>query len=206
MVGAIRKGPNQLSGEFGYFETQYNKITHEKVEMAALCRNTAVASNTPAPLEIPRPALDPIPMIPKPEVRPSAPAHDSVPIKVSSNTVFIDVVLGGYPTRMVLDTGATRSVISYSLAQKIVQSGGGHWLGKSKSQIADGSIVEHWNIMIDEVRIGDHIIRNVPAEVQDQNNNSDMLLGFSTLNQIGAFTIDASKGELIFRTMELGVR
>jgi hypothetical protein len=103
MVGTIRKLANANTGEFSYFETLFNGRTHEKVEIGAQCTNTIVESNNPS--ETPHPA-------PAPEAKPG---HDSVPIFTDGRTVYIDVVLGGYPTRMVLDTGATHSVVSYSL-------------------------------------------------------------------------------------------
>jgi hypothetical protein len=46
---------------------------------------------------------------------------------------------------------------------------------------------------IDEVRIGNHTIQNVVAMALKNDGDGEMLLGFTTLNQIGPFTIDTRR-------------
>jgi hypothetical protein len=48
--------------------------------------------------------------------------------------------------------------------------------------MADGRVVEEPMIVVNEVRIGNHILHNVEASVMPGN---DMLLGFPVVNQIG---------------------
>jgi hypothetical protein len=79
-----------------------------------------------------------------------------------------------------------------------------HWLGSSTATLTNGSHEEVLNLMIDEVRIGNHTIHNVVVMALKNDGDGEMLLGFTTLNQIGPFTIDTRKQELIFR-MELGL-
>src|SRR4051812_9450642 len=57
----------------------------------------------------------------------SAAAADSVPIFPTNNgtSAMIDVVLGGQPLRMMLDTGATICLISEAIAGKIIRGGHG---------------------------------------------------------------------------------
>ena len=50
-------------------------------------------------------------------------------------------------------------------------------------------------ILIKEVRIGNHTIRNVEAFVMD-----NLLLPFPLVNSIGPFTIDTRAGELVWHT------
>jgi clan AA aspartic protease (TIGR02281 family) len=107
------------------------------------------------------------------------------------------VALGGHPVRMVLDTGASSSVISPTLANNLIQWGHAHWLGKSKSVLADGRVIDVGNISINEVHIGNNVLHDVRALV-NQSDEGSMLLGLETLNQIGPFTVDISKGELRF--------
>jgi predicted aspartyl protease len=52
-------------------------------------------------------------------------------------------------------------------------------------------------LTVDRVQIGRHTLTNVRAAVASD--GALMLLGLPMLNQIGAFTMDAKNGKLIFR-------
>jgi predicted aspartyl protease len=128
----------------------------------------------------------------------SAPVADSVPIYPTNNgtSAMIDVVLGIQPLRMLLDTGATTCLISEAIAARIVRDGYGVRQEAGRFKMADGTVRTLPTLLISEVRIGQHTIRNVPAGVSS---TGEMLLAFPVVNAIAPFTIDTREGVLIFQ-------
>ena len=128
----------------------------------------------------------------------SAPVADSVPIYPTNNgtSAMIDVVLGIQPLRMLLDTGATTCLISEAIAARIVRDGYGVRQEAGRFKMADGTIRTLPTLLIREVRIGRHTIRNVPAGVSS---TGEMLLAFPVVNAIAPFTIDTRARVLIFQ-------
>ncbi len=99
---------------------------------------------------------------------------------------------------LIVDTGATDTVISSSLAKKI-----GISAGKGKNvlcQVADGRTVNGKQINIKEVRVGGAKVYNVQAVVLDSGEmgNSPGLLGMSFLNNF-VFKIDTEKELLVLQ-------
>lgn len=127
-----------------------------------------------------------------------APVADSVPIYPTHNgtSAMIDVVLGGQPLRMLLDTGATICLISEAIAARIVRDGYGVRQEAGRFKMADGTIRTLPILLIREVRIGRHIIHSVPAGVSS---TGEMLLAFPVVNAIAPFTIDTRARVLIFQ-------
>jgi predicted aspartyl protease len=127
-----------------------------------------------------------------------APVVDSVPIYPTNNgaSAMIDVVLGGQPLRMILDTGATTSLISEAIATRIVRDSHGVRREAVRFKMADGTIRTLPTLLIREVRIGQHTIRDVPAGVSS---TGEMLLAFPVVNAIAPFTIDTRARVLIFQ-------
>ena len=127
-----------------------------------------------------------------------APVEDSVPIYPTNNgrSAMIDVVLGIHPLRMLLDTGATTCLISEAIAARIVRDGYGVRQEPGRFKMADGTIRTLPTLLIKEVQIGRHTIRNVPAGVSS---TGDVILAFPVVNAIAPFTIDTRAGVLIFQ-------
>jgi len=127
----------------------------------------------------------------------SAPVEDSVPIYPTNNgaSAMIDVVLGVQPLRMLLDTGATTCLISEAIAARIVRDGYGVRQEPGRFKMADGKIRTLPTLLIKEVQIGRHTIRNVPAGVSS---TGEMILAFPVVNAIAPFTIDTRASVLIF--------
>ena len=127
----------------------------------------------------------------------SAPVADSVPIYPTNNgsSAMIDVVLGVQPLRMLLDTGATTCLISEAIAARLVRDGYGVRQETGRFKMADGMIRTLPVLIISEVRIGRHTIRNVPAGVSS---TGEMILAFPVVNAIAPFTIDTRASVLIF--------
>ena len=134
--------------------------------------------------------------------RPQAPPglKDSVPIYLSSggNAVMMDVILGGQPARMQIDTGAGVMLINSDLAYRIVDGDQGSWDNAESFRMADGRIVTSPTITINSVRIGTHEVKQVKAAVS--NGRISLLMSFPALDSIGPFTINTRTQELIFDT------
>jgi clan AA aspartic protease (TIGR02281 family) len=112
---------------------------------------------------------------------------------------MLNVGVGDQTVTMLLDTGATNSVVTGAVADLLVRSGNARWAGEEPYSLADGSVTTVQTIVINEVRVGSHVVRNVKASVTP---NHTMLLGFSVLKAIGPFMIDTRTNELIFVTTE----
>lgn len=152
----------------------------------------------PVIVQQPLPSPPPPPVIePKPEPKPVA-KRSSIPLNVQNESMMLNVGLGNQTVTMILDTGATSSVVTEAVANILVRNGHARWTGEEQFTMADGSVRTAQTILISEVRIGSHVVRNMRAAVTS--NRTDMLLGFSVLKAIGPFTIDTRTNELIFET------
>jgi predicted aspartyl protease len=129
----------------------------------------------------------------------AAPVMDSVPIYPTNNgtSAMLDVVLGGQPLRMLLDTGATTCLISEAIAARIVREAYGVRQEARRFKMADGTIRTLPTVLIREVQIGRHTVQNVWAGVSS---TGEMLLAFPVVNAIAPFTIDTRARLLIFHT------
>jgi clan AA aspartic protease (TIGR02281 family) len=108
----------------------------------------------------------------------------------------LNVGLGNQTVTMLLDTGATTSTVTEAVADALVRGGHARWTGEERYKMANGSVTSAMTILIREVRIGTHVVRDVKASVSP--NHAEMLLGLSVLSAIGSFTIDTRTGELSF--------
>ena len=162
---------------------------------------------TPAPIAIPttpEPKVEKVepPKVEQPKVEPPKPAIgkiSSIPVNIQNNTVTLNVGLGSETVSMVLDTGATHTSVTSDVADRLVRSRQARWDGQARIKLADGSIKTEQALLIYEVKVGRHIVRNVTASVSA---SETMLLGFSVLNEIGSFMIDKRNNELVFVTVE----
>lgn len=115
------------------------------------------------------------------------------------NSFTTDVLLNRkVKAELIVDTGATDTVISASLAKKI-----GISLNKSQNvlcQVANGATVMGKQINIKEVRVGGAKVYNVQAVVLDSGNTGDSpgLLGMSFLNNF-VFKVDTEKELLVLQ-------
>jgi Aspartyl protease len=127
------------------------------------------------------------------------PVRDSVRLypDPESPRAHLDVLVGGQPMRMMLDTGAAACLIPHDIATKLVNDGAAHDIGQSRFTMADSTIATMRTVIIHEVRIGRHVIRDVKAGVTLADKHRP-LLSFPVLTSIGPFTIDMRAGELTF--------
>jgi clan AA aspartic protease (TIGR02281 family) len=106
------------------------------------------------------------------------------------------VQLGSTEVPMLIDTGATSILVNPSIAATLVNAGEATWGDATMTEVADGSKVPTRNLTIRQLRIGKHVLYNVPAMVNAT--DTEMLLGFPVLNQMGRFTIDTTSHLLTF--------
>lgn len=205
MIGEVKRAED---GSTVYMEWMYDKGKGGIVVMHAATRCVKVAPAEPAlptpttsiPGVLPSTVLNTLP----PALTPKKVARlytSRVKIYAANqgSSAMIDVLMGGQPVRMLLDTGATTCLINFDLAKKIVRDGQGEWDGTSKFKMADGTFVLAPMVMIKELRIGEHTVRNVKAGVSDAD---VMILSFPVVNNIAPFTIDTRVGELIWHHTE----
>ena len=118
----------------------------------------------------------------------------AVPYIESNGVKYLDVELNRtFSVRMVLDSGCSGALISIAEAQHLYSKGvlqDDDFIGRSRSMIADGSIVEDMVVNLREVIIGGKIIcPNVQATVSS-NVQAPLLLGNEVLNRVASYTVD----------------
>jgi predicted aspartyl protease len=119
-----------------------------------------------------------------------------IPLKVKNNVMRLNVGLGDQVLTMLLDTGASSTLISSSLALSLIRDDQARFVGDGKFTTASGEVVRAKEIVIKEVKIGNQIVRDVKAAAIP--GEIDLLLGVDVLNAIGPYLIDSQKSQLIF--------
>ena len=111
------------------------------------------------------------------------------------------LINGTILTDMILDSGCSGALISIEEARYLAAKGAlteGDYMGKSASQIADGSIVENAVFNIKSIVIADKIeCTNVTVTVS-ANSNAPLLLGNEVLNRLPKWSVDNQHEEIVF--------
>jgi clan AA aspartic protease (TIGR02281 family) len=97
---------------------------------------------------------------------------------------------------MQIDTGATAITISDSVAKALIAKGEAEPTTDGTYMMANGAKTVGKRVVIYDVRIGAHVLRDVTAVIVPD--DAGMLLPFPVLNQVGRFTIDTNNSKLIF--------
>ena len=133
---------------------------------------------------------------PKPETRIAYDANSevAVPFEEQGGVKLIDVTVNGqFTVKMILDSGCSGTLISIAEAKYLYEKGcftEEDILGTTKSQIADGSIVENMVINLRQLVIGGQIAcTNVTATVS-ANAQAPLLLGNEVLNRAPSYSVD----------------
>ena len=103
--------------------------------------------------------------------------------------------VNGLKVKMIFDTGAASVSISKSLAEMMIDNGylsSSDIVGQAKSVTADGRIVDHTNIILKSIRIGDITLSNVRAVVFDKQ-SVPLLFGQSAIQLLGEVSIKGDK-------------
>ena len=119
-----------------------------------------------------------------------------ISLKIKNNTMRLNVGLGDQVVTMLLDTGATASLITSSLASSLIRDDQARYVGPTKMTTASGEVVSAKEIVIYEVKLGNQVVRNVKAMVMP--GDIELLLGVDVLSSIGPYLIDSPNSQLIF--------
>ncbi len=125
----------------------------------------------------------------------SQPSTEAIPLQKRGNTYSVPVRVNGAITLpFVLDTGADDLVIPADVALTLMRAGtlaGKDFIGKSSYYLANGSQVMSDRVILREVQVGQHTVRNVTATINPP--QSDLLLGQSFLSKFGTVTLDYNR-------------
>ena len=136
------------------------------------------------------------PAITPPAVAAASVGEDSIGILNLGKAVFAQIAVGSLPVTMQIDTGATDMTVSEKVAQALLANGEAETTDDGRVMLADGSRITVKRVIIHDVKIGMHGLRNVVAGVVS--NDAEMLLPFPVLTAIGIVTIDTNANKLIF--------
>ena len=109
-----------------------------------------------------------------------------------SGVYQIPCIVNGVKMNFIFDTGASNVCISLTEARFLAKNGyleKEDYIGRSTSQIADGSVVENMEINLHSIEVGGVIITDVKAVVVNST-TAPLLLGQSALKKLGKIEID----------------
>lgn len=126
-----------------------------------------------------------------------SPLHAQIIIQmVEDKGVYkIPCEINGLKVKMVFDTGAATVSLSQSLAEMMLDNNyisTSDFIGKSKSLTADGRIIDHTELMLRSLKIGDIVINSVKAAVIN-NQDTPLLLGQTAIQRLGTVSIKGDK-------------
>ena len=130
----------------------------------------------------------------EPQIAYDADSEVAVPFEEQSGVKLIDVTVNGqFTVKMILDSGCSGTLISIAEAKYLYEKGcftEEDILGTTKSQIADGSIVENMVINLRQLVIGGQIACSNVAATVSANAQAPLLLGNEVLNRALAYSVD----------------
>lgn len=103
--------------------------------------------------------------------------------------------INGAKMNFILDTGAHAVCLSVGMAELLLEYG---YISKNDfgdigaSTTADGSVVEHLELMIKDIEIGGLHLKNVKAVII-ASQSASLLMGQSALQKLGSYTINGDK-------------
>lgn len=116
-----------------------------------------------------------------------------------NNMKLVPVNINGINHKFLLDTGADTIVINKKLLSELLESNyitRDNFINKTKSSLADGSIIFTEDWLIPEIKVGNHIIKNIIVSVVDSD-DSTMLFGMNGLNKLNVFKLNLNENEII---------
>jgi clan AA aspartic protease (TIGR02281 family) len=140
----------------------------------------------------PPPSPGPLPALPTGEV--------TIPLQKAGNLLVVQANLNGSrDARLILDTGASHTILSYAVARDLgIYS---EQRGTSVTLKTAGGQVQADVVRVNSIRLGDAEVRNSQAaiyDVPDVPAGVEGLLGLTFLHQF-AVTLDVAKGQLHLR-------
>jgi hypothetical protein len=133
------------------------------------------------------------------QLRPPQEGAQEVKIERHGDTYRVPVRINETITLpFLLDTGASDLVIPADVALTLIRAGAlasGDFIGRSRYLLANGSEDVSDLVVLREVKVGEHVVRNVTASISPP--RGEPLLGQSFLSKFGAVTLDYKRLMLI---------
>jgi len=102
------------------------------------------------------------------------------------NSYKINITVDGIKKQYVYDTGATYLSINTNMENELILQGkikDEDYYPPKKFQIASGEIIEKRIVRLDNIKIGDYIVNNVFATINDSNDDGVLLCGLGLLKK-----------------------
>ncbi len=132
--------------------------------------------------------------------QPRCATPESIKLQREGSTYLVPVRINDAITlKFLLDTGASEVTIPEDVFLTLVRTGTirqEDFLGEEKYVLADGSEQTSKRFLLHKLQVGDHILRNVVADVTSVQSVYP-LLGQSFLSKLSAWSIDNEQGVLI---------
>lgn len=126
----------------------------------------------------------------------------SIPFTEKDGMKYVNVSVNGFGFEMIFDTGCSGTLVSIAEANYLYKKGyltQDDILGVTKSQIADGSIVENMVVNLKEVILGGKIRCTDVIATVSGNNNAPLLLGNEVLNRVASYAVDNENRTINFK-------
>ena len=126
---------------------------------------------------------------------PSVQAQTIIQMVEDRGVYKIPCEVNGLKVKMVFDTGAAAVSMSSSFAEMLLDNNYisvTDFTGKAKSMTADGRIIDHTELMIHTLKIGDITVNDVMAIVIDSQ-DTPLLLGQTAIQKLGVISINGDK-------------
>lgn len=125
-----------------------------------------------------------------------------IPFRKEGGVKYVPVKINGLSCEMIFDTGCSSALISLAEAATLYQNGElleEDFIGTSRSQIADGSVVENMVVRLRKVVLDDKVVCQDVIATVSNNIHAPLLLGNEILNRLATITIDNENNYLIFK-------
>ena len=127
----------------------------------------------------------------------------AVPFEEQRGVKLIDVTVNDqFTVKMILDSGCSGTLISIAEAKYLYEKGcftQDDILGTTKSQIADGSIIENMVINLRKLVIGGQIVCTNVTAIVSANAQVPLLLGNEVLNRAASYSVDNENKTIKFK-------
>ena len=121
-----------------------------------------------------------------------------IPLNSNGGVSYLEINLGGYQTKAILDSGASDLSINEDVEKQLLKQGlikKSNYLSPSLYRIANNSVIECRRFIIPFVMVGKAKAYNVKCSVGSK--KGDLLLGGSFLRQFQSFKVDNKDNKLI---------
>lgn len=118
-----------------------------------------------------------------------------IDMEKDGNVYRVPCLVNGAKMKMIFDTGASSVSLSLPIAEYLYDNGyisDADFRGNGKTIVADGGIVDHLKINLNEIDLGGIKINNVEAVVVSSQ-NAPLLLGQSAIAKLGRIQISGNR-------------